>query len=192
MNPHEVLQVLERLGAIRRGHFLLSSGKHSDVYVQKFRILEQPALTASLGAALETRFRGRFSCVASPAVGAIVLGFAVALAGGARSIFAERVEGRLAFRRGFLVHPHESVLVVEDVVTTGGSAGELVELVAAQGASVVGVAALIDRSDAASPPEFGATFEYLARLEAGAWDEPSCPLCAAGRTLEDPGSRRLA
>jgi len=191
MNPHEVLAVMAERGAVQQGHFRLSSGKHSDVYVQKFRVLEDPALTASMGAALEARFHGLFDCVASPAVGAIVLGFATALAADARSIFAERVDGKLDFRRGFEVLPHERVLVVEDVVTTGGSARELVELVTSEGGEVVGVGALLDRSDPSLPPDFGAPFAALARLDSGVWDPAGCDLCKSGVPLADPGSRRL-
>ncbi|HVL64759.1 MAG TPA: orotate phosphoribosyltransferase [Actinomycetota bacterium] len=191
MNPHEVLDVMERHGAIQRGHFRLSSGRHSDVYVQKFRVLEHPPLTASLGAALADQFESRFACVASPAVGAVVLGFSVALAAAARSIFAERVDGRLELRRGFAVKPREEVLVVEDVVTTGGSARELLDLVRGVGATVVGVGALLDRTTAGAPPDFGAPFRALARLDADSWDPDRCPACAAGEPLDDPGSRRL-
>lgn len=190
MNPGEVVEVMEKLGAIRHGHFRLSSGKHSDLYVQKFRVLEHPGLTTSLGAALEARFRGGFDCVAAPAMGAIVLGFAVALAGDARSIFAERADGNLLFRRGFAIEPHERVLVIEDVVTTGGSAAELVDLVRSEGGYVVGIGALLDRTAAEEPPDFGVPFAALARLEAGAWDPEECRLCGAGEPLEDPGSRR--
>jgi orotate phosphoribosyltransferase len=190
MNPHEVLAVMTERGAVQEGHFRLSSGKHSDVYVQKFRVLEDPALTSSIGAALEARFHGRFDCVASPALGAIVLGFATALAADARSIFAERVDGSLDFRRGFRVVPHERVLVVEDVVTTGGSARELVDLVGSEGGEVVGVGALLDRTDPATPPDFGAPFAALARLDASVWDPDECELCTRGVPLAEPGSRR--
>lgn len=192
MNPHEVLAVMTGRGAIQRGHFKLSSGKHSDVYVQKFRVLEDPALTTSLGAALEERFRDTFDCVAAPAIGAIVLGFATALAADSRSIFAERSEGKLAFRRGFEVRPHERVLVVEDVVTTGGSAQELVDVVVAEGGQVAGVASLLDRTDPATPPDFGVPFVALARLDAAAWEPDVCRLCRDGVPVDDPGSRRLA
>ncbi|MBA2427938.1 MAG: orotate phosphoribosyltransferase [Actinobacteria bacterium] len=186
----EVGRLLEERGAILKGHFLLSSGRHSDVFVQKFRLFEQPAPTARCAEAIAESFSGAFDVVASPAVGAIVLGFATALAAGTRSVFAERVEGRMQFRRGFGLEPAERVLVVEDVVTTGGSARELIDLVAASGAAPAGVGALVDRT-AAGSGGFAVPFKALVRLEASAWDAGACPLCAAGVPLQDPGSRRL-
>ncbi len=140
---------------------------------------------------MATRFDGAFDVVASPAVGALVLGWATALAAEARSVFAERVNGRMVFRRGFRLGPGERVLVVEDVVTTGGSAREVVDLVNAAGAVPVGVGALVDRSEPGSPPSLGAPLRALVRLEATSWDAASCPLCRSGAPLEDPGSRRL-
>ena len=129
--------------------------------------------------------------VASPAVGAIVLGFATALAAGVRMVFAERDEGDLAFRRGFKLAPNERTLVVEDVITTGGSAREVVDLVRAAGASPIGIGALLERVDPARTPDLGAPMQALVRLEVHSWDESDCPLCAAGEPLDDPGSRRL-
>ncbi|MDQ3783684.1 MAG: orotate phosphoribosyltransferase [Actinomycetota bacterium] len=183
--------LLADTGALLHGHFRLSSGRHSDVFVQKFRLFENPVPTQRCGQALATRFDGAFDVVASPAVGALVLGWATALAAEARSVFAERVNGRMVFRRGFRLGPGERVLVVEDVVTTGGSAREVVDLVNAAGAVPVGVGALVDRSEPGSPPSLGAPLRALVRLEATSWDAASCPLCRSGAPLEDPGSRRL-
>lgn len=191
MNAAEVVDVLERRGALEHGHFVLSSGRHSDVFVQKFRVLEQPRLTQSFGEAVADLFERRFDVVASPAVGAIVLGFAAALAAGTRLVFAERVEGALVLRRGFSFRPHERVLVVEDVVTTGGSARALVELVRASDAEPVGVAALIDRDDRARAADLGAPLRSLVSLRTDSWPPAECPLCARGVALQDPGSRRL-
>ena len=168
----------------------MSSGRHSDVFVQKFRLFERPGLTRALGAALAAAQHSDFDVVASPAVGAIPLGFAVALATDARFVFAERSEGALEFRRGFGVKPSERVRVIEDVVTTGGSAREVCELVGALGAEVTGVGALIDRSDGASL-ELPAPFAALFHIDAPAWDPVACPLCERGEPLDDPGSRRL-
>ena len=191
MNPQEILQVLEKKGAVRRGHFVLSSGRHSDLFVQKFRVLEDPHLAQSFGSAIADEFDNDFDVVASPAVGAIVLGFTAALAGHARFVFAERVDDRMELRRGFEIAPHERVLVVEDVVTTGGSAREVVDLVAASAAEVVGVGALIDRGDPVRPPDLGVAFRALLKLEVSSWDAAECPLCAADQPLDDPGSRRI-
>lgn len=191
MNPAEVLEVLERRRAVLRGHFLLSSGRHSDVFVQKFRVLEHPRLTQTLGEAIAQRFDLAFEVVASPAVGAIVLGFATALAADARMVFAERVDDDLEFRRGFGFVARERVLVVEDVITTGGSAHEVVALVRAAGATPIGVGALIDRCDPARKTDYGVPLESLLRLEVSSWGPDECPLCADGFSLDDPGSRRL-
>ena len=194
MNANEILGVLEQKGAVLRGHFELSSGRHSDVFVQKFRVLEHPRLAQRFGESLAELFDNDFDVVAAPAVGAVVLGFTTALAGDARSIFAERSEGRLGFRRGFAIEPHERVLVVEDVVTTGGSAREVVDLVKASGAEVVGVGALLDRgghshSDAIAA--LGAPLRALVQLDVDSWERSECPLCASNEPVEDPGSRRL-
>jgi orotate phosphoribosyltransferase len=186
----EVLQALQDKGAVLTGHFRLSSGRHSDTYIQKFRVLDDPRLTKRLGEALAERFAHGFDVVAAPAVGAIVLGFATALAAGARSIFAERADGEMLFRRGFELVPGERVIVVEDVITTGGSAKEILDLVSKAGAEPQGVGALIDRGDPAKE-ELSAPMRALVSLEIRSWTPEGCPLCAAGTPLADPGSRRL-
>lgn len=178
-------------GALLRGHFRLSSGRHSNAFMQKFRVLEDPHLTQKFGEALAAQVGSDFDVVASPAVGAVVLGFATALAGSARFVFAERDAGELRFRRGFAIGPHERVLVVEDVITTGDSARSVIDLVRAEGGEPIAVAALLDRSDAEEPPDLGAPLHALVRLELDSWPPESCPMCAAGDPLEDPGSRRL-
>ena len=192
MSQSEILEVLESKGAVLRGHFKLSSGRHSDLFVQKFRVLEHPALANRFGDELARAFGGEFDVVASPAIGAIVLGYSTALAGRTRFIFAERVDGKMAFRRGFGIGPHERVLVVEDVVTTGGSAREVVDAARAAGGIIVGVGALIDRGDPARPPDLGAPLRALVTLDVASWTPEECPLCGRGDPLEDPGSRRLA
>lgn len=173
------------------GHFLLSSGRHSDVFVQKFRVFEDPRLTQRFGEAIATTFPGAFDVVAAPAVGAIVLGFATALAVDARFVIAERVQGALAFRRGFAIHPHERVLVVEDVLTTGASVQEVIDLVGDGPGKLAGVGALIDRMDPARGGGFNAPFKALLKLNVASWDAAECPLCDRNEALIDPGSRRL-
>lgn len=192
MNPTEIMQVLEQKGAVLRGHFVLSSGRHSDLFVQKFRVLEHPRLAQRFGESIAEMFPGGFDLVACPAVGAVVLGFTTALAGSARMIFSERAEGAMAFRRGFEVGPHERVLVVEDVITTGGSAREVVDLVRTGGGTVVGVGALIDRSEAEDPPDLTVPLKALLKVPATSWASDECPLCERGEPVTDPGSRRLA
>ena len=186
MTADEVLDLLRERGAVRTGHFLLSSGMHSDTYVEKARVFEDAVMTARLGEEIAS-WNERVEAVVSPAVGALPLGFAVALAAGARFLYAERVEGSMRLRRGFALRPGERVLVVEDVVTTGGSAAEVHELVEAAGAESLGVAALVDRSGGKLPFPLRA----LARVGASAFDADACPWCADGSSVESPGSRRL-
>jgi orotate phosphoribosyltransferase len=190
VNQGEMIAVLESRSAVRRGHFRLSSGRHSDLFVQKFRLFEHPRLTQRFGEEIARLFPDAFDVVASPAVGAIVLGFCTALAAESRMVFAEREGGSLSFRRGFGFAVHERVLVVEDVVTTGASAREVARLVRERSGNLVGIAALIDRCDPARPADMGAPFRALLRLRAESWDPPECPLCASGGVPEDPGSRR--
>ncbi len=184
----EVLDLLQRHGALQQGHFLLSSGMHSSHYVQCALLLQYPELTAQLCAALAEPFRGvGVQVVVGPAVGAVVLAYETARQLGARALWAERSEGKLTLRRSFRVEPGERVLVVEDVVTTGGSAREVALLAERAGASVVGVAAIVDRS--AGNHGLRWRFEPLARLEAEAYLPPLCPLCREGLPLVKPGSR---
>lgn len=192
MNEAEILEVLEKRGALLQGHFRLSSGRHSATFIQKFRALEHPRLAQRFGEAIADAFDRRFDVVASPAVGALILGFTTALAADAGFIFAEREGGALKFRRGFALRPHERVLVVEDVITTGASARAVVALVRENGAECVGVGALVDRADRGrETPSFGVPLRALLELEIESWDPQRCPLCKAGEALQDPGSRRL-
>jgi orotate phosphoribosyltransferase len=190
MNENDLMKIMERNGAVLTGHFELSSGRHSDTFVQKFRLLEDSLATRMAGDMLAAKFPEGFDVVAAPAVGAVVLGFATALACGARSIFSERVEGEMVFRRGFNISPGERALVVEDVITTGGSAKEVAELVSRTGGVVVGIGALLDRADS-SRISLGAPLRALITLAIESWSADDCPLCAAGMPVSDPGSRRL-
>lgn len=188
MNPAEVEDLFTRYGVLQRGHFELSGGRHSDVYLQCQRILEHPRMGSSLGQALAERFRDHVDAVASPAVGAILIGHSVAYHLDCRFVFAERVEGAMTFRRGQGIARGERVVIVEDVVTTGGSAAELVRLCEAAGAHIAGVGALVDRSEA--PPPFH--LESLLRVEARTWEPDACSLCRAGDPIDLPGSRALS
>lgn len=190
MTDEQVLQALKDAGAIMSGHFVLTSGRHSASYVQCARILEDPALTTRLAAAMAQRIGERqVDLVAAPAVGGIIIGFAVAQALGVRFIFSEREQGAMTFRRGFDIPAESKVLVVEDVVTTGGSVAEVVDLVRAAGAEVVGVTSLIDRG---GEKRFDAPYFPLLRLEVESWDAESCGLCADEVPVYSPGSRRLS
>jgi orotate phosphoribosyltransferase len=190
MTEPEVLAALEQAHAIMVGHFRLTSGRHSDRYVQCARILEDPALVTRLAEAIAERVGERqIDMVAAPAVGGIVIGFAVAQALGVKFIFSERQDGLMTFRRGFEVPPGARVLVVEDVVTTGGSVAEVIGLVRAAGGECVAAASLIDRG---GPKAFEAELLALLRLQVESWEPSSCDLCAIGVPLHAPGSRALS
>jgi len=190
MNDEQILQALTDAEAIRTGHFVLTSGRHSGGYVQCARILEDPALTTLLArSAVERLPEGLdIDLVAAPAVGGLIIGFAVAQALGVKFIFSEREQGKMVFRRSFEVPVGARVLVVEDVVTTGGSVGEVIDLVRDGGGVVVGVVSLIDRG---GEKKFQADFWPLLKLEVESWDPDSCSLCESGVPVYSPGSRRL-
>lgn len=189
MTEQEVRDALEEAGAILHGHFRLTSGRHSGTYVQCARILENTQLTTRLAETAAARLEGRtFDLVASPAVGGIIIGFAVAQALGLKFIFSEREGGEMRFRRSFSVPPGSSVLVVEDVVTTGGSVAEVAELVKAAGGEVGAVVSIIDRGGAKS---FDDELIPLLRLEVESWEPSECVHCSSGVPLDSPGSRQL-
>lgn len=188
MTREEVLDALTGAGAILTGHFQLTSGRHSDTYVQCARVLEDPALTTRLAAGMVAGLPTRdFDLVAAPAIGGIIVGFAVAQTLGVRFIFSEREQGVMALRRAFEVPIGARVLVVEDVVTTGGSVAEVVELVRRAGGEPVAVTSLIDRGGERS---FDVPFHPLLELKVESWAPGSCGLCASGAPLYSPGSRR--
>lgn len=188
----DVAALFDEFDAVRHGHFRLTSGKHSDIYVQCALALQEPATASRLGQALAERLPERdVDVVASPALGGVLAGFVVAAALGVRFVFTERGPDRtMALRRGQHIAAGQRVLVVEDVVTTGGSALECAALCEEVGGKVVGIAALVDRSAAeaverrpTSPPT------ALLHVDARTWDAQDCPLCRDGVPLDTPGSR---
>ncbi|MGE5588410.1 MAG: orotate phosphoribosyltransferase [Clostridia bacterium] len=186
----EVMAILKETGAYLTGHFRLSSGLHSPVYVEKFRLLERPELAEKVLRRLADRFRGDgVGVVIGPTTGGIIVAYEVARSLGARAIFAEREGGGRVLRRGFTIAPGERVLVVEDVVTTGLSVREVLDLVARSGGQTVGVGMIVDRSG--GRVDFGVRTERLVRVEFGTYVPEECPLCRENVTLTDPGSRRL-
>lgn len=183
-----MVDLLREHGALQQGHFLLSSGMHSSHYIQCALLLQYPDLTARVCAALAEPFRSEeVQAVVGPAIGAVVLAYETARQLRARALWAERSEGRMSLRRSFTLSPGERVLVVEDVVTTGGSAKEVAAVAERAGAVVVGVAAIVDRSSGGHGLRW--RFEPLVRLDVEAYLPPLCPLCREGVPLVKPGSR---
>src|SRR2546430_1879237 len=188
MTRDELLDVFKRSGALLEGHFRLTSALHSSGYLQCALVLQHPQHAETLGRALGERTRGlRPTLVLSPALGGIVIGQEVGRALGIRAIFAERQDGVLTLRRGFALRAGERVLVVEDVVTTGGSTRETIEVARAAGAVVVAAAAIIDRS--AGNQGLDVALYSLASLALPTYQPDSCPLCKQGLHITKPGSR---
>lgn len=191
LRPEEALAMFLESGALMEGHFLLSSGRHSSRYMQCARVLQYPAFASRLGEELARLFAdSRIEAVVGPALGGIIVAQEVARAfgGRVRSLFTEREDGRMALRRGFAVAPGERVLVVEDVITTGGSAQEVIDLMRALGAVVAGVGALVDRSG--GKVDFGVPLRAVVTLEIESYLPEDCPLCREGVPLVKPGSRK--
>ncbi|MDR1965519.1 MAG: orotate phosphoribosyltransferase [Synergistaceae bacterium] len=188
----EPLEILQKLGVLQTGHFRLTSGRHSDRYMQCAKLFEHPEESAELCGRLAETFKkqGRgIGVVAGPALGGIIMAYEVARALCARNIFAERENGAMTFRRGFRVEPGERVLVVEDVVTTGGSVREVIELLRGMDAEVAGVGSIVDRS--AGTAAFGVDFHALVPMDIKSWDPHDCPLCKEGLPITKPGSRSM-
>lgn len=198
LTREEVLQFFEKAGAIRHGHFELSSGRHSDTYVQCALVLQYPRFAEKLGQALAALFSdARIDAVVSPALGGLIIGQEVARAlpapkdavgGGVPAIFVERDDsGRMTLRRGFTLQPDQHVLVVEDVWTTGGSTQEAISVVQEAGGRVVAAGALIDRSGGMI--EFPVESNALIQLKIVSYEPEDCPQCRQGSVGTKPGSR---
>ena len=190
MQPEQVMKRLRATGAVLEGHFALSSGRHSDRYVQCARLLAVTPVAAEVGAALAAGLPADLDLIVSPALGGLIIGHEVARARQLPFYFTEREAGAMVFRRGFAVPPLARSAVVEDVVTSGGSLLEAAAALRAAGGVLVAAAAIVDRSGAA-PPDFGVPFFSLLKLEVQNWEPADCPLCAAGSTAVKPGSRHL-
>jgi orotate phosphoribosyltransferase len=184
----ELSALLREVGALMDGHFLLSSGRHSPAYVEKFRLLQHPQQTERLCRLIADRFRNdQPELVAGPTTGGIILSYEVARLLGLRGIFAEKADGGRAFQRGFEVRPGERVLIVDDVLTTGGSIREVIEAVRRAGGEPVGVAVLVDRSGGRTefPAGRGGSLPFFACLELDlpTYEGGACPLCDDGVPL---------
>ncbi|MFA4980894.1 MAG: orotate phosphoribosyltransferase [Candidatus Omnitrophota bacterium] len=203
MTEKDVLKIFEDNNALLTGHFKLSSGLHSEKYLQCALVLQFPEIAQKLSEELAKKFSnlGKIDLVVGPALGGVTLAYEVARALDVRGLFTERQEGppaaieipssragKMVLRRGFAIKAGEKALVVEDVVTTGGSTKEVIDVVKACGGVVAGVGSVIDRSSA--PVDFGVPFAALARVKVETYKEEACPLCKKGVPVYKPGSRK--
>ncbi len=190
MTSDEVLEIYKKTGALLNGHFLLSSGLHSDRYLQSALVLQQPDIATKLCAALAKNFTGmKIDLVIAPALGGVFVSHETARALGVRALFAERVNGELVLRRGFSIKPGERVLVVEDVITTGKSTKETITVATKAGGVVVAAGSLVDRSNGKA--DIGVPYTSLVTLDVPTYTAETCPLCKSGSTPVKPGSRGL-
>ncbi|MGI8555632.1 MAG: orotate phosphoribosyltransferase [Pyrinomonadaceae bacterium] len=189
MNAPNTLEHFKQTNALLEGHFILSSGLHSPNYLQCALALQYPADTAKFGKAIAEYFiYENIETVASPAIGGLIIGFAVAQALNVRFIWTERENGAMTLRRGFSVKKDERILVVEDVITTGGSTRECIAALEKHGAKIVGAASIIDRSNGAA--DVGVPRITLVSMEVPGYKSEDCPLCANGEVAVKPGSRK--
>lgn len=190
LNEAQIIEIFKTTGTFMDGHFRLTSGLHSGLYVEKFRVLEHPEHTETLCREIARRFANdKVTLVVGPAIGGVIIAYEVARALGVRSIFCEREEGKLTLRRGFHISPRDRVLVVEDIVTTGGSVREVLEVVQHSGATIVGAGLLVDRSGGQA--RLGVRTEALLTMQVTTYQPEACPLCEQGLPLVKPGSRKV-
>ena len=190
MTRDALLDLYRRSGALLDGHFRLTSGLHSPGYLQCALVLQHPQHAEALGRAVADLAREmRPTVVLSPALGGIVIGHEVARALGVRAIFAERQDGGLTLRRGFIIGETDRVLVVEDVLTTGGSTRETMQVARAAGGLVVGAASIVNRG---RDVELGVPYVSLVQIDLPTYEPDTCPLCAQGMPVVKPGSRPVA
>ncbi len=191
LTQQQALDCYKKTGAILKGHFKLTSGRHSDTYMQSAKLFIDTKQSEIVCKALAEKLAGeKIDLVVSPAIGGILMGYEVARQLGVPNIFAERENGEMTLRRGFSIEKGTKVVVVEDVVTTGGSVKEVVKLVQGLGAEVVAVASLVDRSN--GNVDFGVKYVNLISMEVVSYDADECPFCKEGKIeLTKPGSRAV-
>lgn len=190
LDQNKILNIYKESKALLEGHFLLTSGMHSNYYFQCAKVMQYPWYAGMLCKEIADHFQNRqIDVVVAPAMGGIVVGQEIARQLNVRSIFTERVDGAMTLRRGFEIEPEEKVLVAEDVTTTGGSVKEVIELVKESGGNIVGVTALVDRSG--GKVNFGYPYFALVQLDVQSYQPGDCPLCEKDLPLVKPGSRNL-
>jgi orotate phosphoribosyltransferase len=187
MTKQEILQLLKDSGALLEGHFILTSGLHSSQYIEKFRILEQPSYTEMLCKEIAGMYKdNNITAVVGPMTGGIIISYETARQLGVKSIFTERINGKMEFRRGFTLSPSDNVLVVEDIITTGGSVLEVIETVKDCGAKIAGLSCFVDRSNGKA--KFDVPFKPLLVMDVVNYKLEECPLCKSGSSAVKPGS----
>ena len=188
MSTSAMLDVFKTTGALLEGHFRLTSGRHSNTYFQCAKVLQYPEHLTAVCSEIAWHFAGKnVETVISPAIGGIVVGTEVGRQLGVKTIFAERKDGVMTIRRGFSLEPDERVLVIEDVITTGGSVAEVIELIKHSGASLVGVGSVVDRSN--GRVRLADDHFSVLSMEVINYTPEECPLCKEGVTIDAPGSR---
>ncbi|MDD5680954.1 MAG: orotate phosphoribosyltransferase [Candidatus Omnitrophica bacterium] len=188
MKNTEVMEMFKKRGAFLSGHFRLTSGLHSGHYLQCALVLQHPEDAERLGRAIGEKFKkDGITVVAGPAIGGIIIAHEVARSLGVRCIFGEREEGKMKLRRGFRINPGDKVLVVEDVITTGGSIKEVINIAKEAGGKIAGTASIVDRSGGKT--DFGVKFETLMTLNIETFGKEDCPLCNENVPIAKPGSR---
>jgi orotate phosphoribosyltransferase len=189
LEQKEILGILRETKVLREGHFRWTTGKHSRQYMQCAQVLQYPKFTERLCEDLARRFKGQeLHAVIAPAIGGIIIAYEVAKVLGVRALFTEREDGKMTIRRGFDLEDDENVLVVEDVITTGGTVLEVIDAVKERGANVCGVGVLVDRSN--GKVHFGYKKEALITMEIETWEPEECPLCKEGIPIVRPGNHR--
>lgn len=189
-NTNRIIEIFKESEVLLEGHFLLTSGRHSNQYMQCAKILQYPNYTQEIIGELAKCYKDvQVDYVIAPAVGGIIIGYELARQLGSKNMFAEREDGKMTIRRGFSLPKGSKVVVAEDVITTGGSVKEVMEIVKEQGSEVVGVAVLVDRSN--GNIDFGVKLDAALTVEVQSWEQSECPLCAKGQVeLVKPGSRK--
>lgn len=190
LTREDILKIFKDTEALLEGHFILTSGLHSNTYFQCAKVFQYPWHAETLCQEIAEHFRNdNIDVVVSPAVGGIVIGQEIGRLLGARSIFTERVEGEMTLRRGFQIYPGERVLLAEDVTTTGGSVKEVQQAAEQAGAHIVAVTAVVDRSGGKA--QFGVPYFSLFQMEVTNHKPDNCPMCQSGSEAVKPGSRSL-
>ncbi len=189
MEKDRTLKIFEDTKLMQKGHFLLTSGRHSDTYMQCARLFEYPEYAQQISKDIADAFENdNIDVVIGPAMGGVILSYEVSRQLNVRNVFAERTDGAMSLRRGFEILPGQNVLVVEDVVTTGGSVVEVIELVKELGANVAGVGLVVDRSN--GKVDFGCKKHAVFTTEVISYEAKDCPICGTGMPLVKPGSRK--